>query len=42
VAMADGWMQSDCSSGCAGDLNQDGKVDLADFAILAAHWLEQP
>jgi hypothetical protein len=24
----------------AGDLNHDKKVDFADFAILAEHWLE--
>jgi len=24
----------------AGDLNYDGKVDFADFGIMALHWLE--
>ncbi|MHC4396330.1 MAG: dockerin type I domain-containing protein [Planctomycetota bacterium] len=23
-----------------GDVNSDGKVDLADLAILSSHWLE--
>jgi hypothetical protein len=38
------WLQADCSADnyfCGGtDLNASGKVDLADFAMFAAHWLE--
>ncbi|MBN2181624.1 MAG: hypothetical protein JW715_06900 [Sedimentisphaerales bacterium] len=30
-----------CETIIAGDINGDCKVDLKDFAILAAHWLEQ-
>ena len=36
------WLQTDCASPdhCDGaDLNRDGRVDLEDFAILAAQWL---
>ncbi len=25
----------------AGDMNYDGKVDFADFKIMALHWLEE-
>jgi hypothetical protein len=38
------WLQADCSADnyfCGGvDLNASGKVDLADFAMFAFHWLE--
>ncbi|MGD0573567.1 MAG: hypothetical protein ABSB11_11205 [Sedimentisphaerales bacterium] len=30
-----------CSTPIPGDLNGDYKVDLADFAIMASHWLEE-
>jgi len=29
-----------CASRIAGDVNSDCKVDFADFAIIASHWLE--
>jgi len=31
-----------CETIVAGDINGDCKVDLADFAIMALHWLEEP
>ena len=38
------WLSASCTSDnnfCGGtDINADGKVGLADFAIFAAHWLE--
>ena len=27
--------------GIPGDIDNDGKVDLADWAILSSHWLEE-
>jgi hypothetical protein len=38
------WLMNNCTSGntyCGGaDMNKSGTVNLADFAVLAAHWLE--
>ena len=30
-----------CETIVAGDINGDCRVDMADFVILAAHWLQE-
>jgi len=30
-----------CETVIAGDINGDCKVNFADFALMAAHWMEQ-
>ncbi len=40
AAVLDGIEAATCEYGIAGDINNDCKVDFADFAIMASDWLE--
>lgn len=40
AAVLDGPEVARCPSRIAGDVNGDCKIDFADFAIMASHWLE--
>lgn len=41
--LVDSWLASGCTGSCwcgRADLDQSGEVNFADFALVAAHWLE--
>lgn len=40
LRLTDEWMMGPPSPGLTADLDGDGKVGLADFAILAEHWMQ--
>jgi hypothetical protein len=41
VKLTDYWLRTGCPNGCGNaDINADGIVNMADFAILAQHWRE--
>jgi hypothetical protein len=39
--LSDHWLGTISHTTDAADANVDGKVDLADLAFLAAHWLQE-
>lgn len=45
-ALGKNWLRDDCNAGnayCnAADINKNGKIDLADYALLAGQWLNSP